>query len=149
MAERARYRALGRIVALRAVQRDAAQQSLFAATEREREAEAADKRADDRAQAAVADWQTHLSDGAFHPELAVALAGQLVQAADAHSAALSHTAAMRDARAGCESDWQEAQARSRQADRSLAGSRRTLLRERDERVLESVADRVTFAWRRA
>lgn len=148
MAERQRHRALGRIAALRGVQRDAAQQALFAAGERERDAEAAGERADARAQAAVSDWQQHLSEGAFHPEMATALAAQLVQAAGAHQAAQAHTAAMREARETCEGDWQAAEARCRQAGRSLADSRRTLLRERDEQVLETVADRITYSWRR-
>jgi hypothetical protein len=143
-----RHRALARIVTIRAAERDAARHELFLAGEREREAHEAGRRADEATLAAAAAWQEQLSTGGFHPELASALAGELIVRVGSAREAQDHATAMTGAREERESGWQLGNARSRQADDAFAASRRAFARDREERALEALADRVCYDWTR-
>lgn len=148
MRDRNTHRALAKIVTIREAERTAARHELFVAGEREREALAASRRADQRVQAAASAWQEHLAGG-FMPEFAGAFAGELVERAEAGTVARDHAARMADAREEREAEWCRGDARLRQAEASLKASGRALARHRDERALETIADRVTFEWTRA
>jgi len=143
-----RHRALAKIATIRAAERDAARHELFAANERERAAREAGRRADEATLAAAAEWQEQIATGGFHPELASALAGRLIVRVGEAEGAHAHSAAMTGEREAGEAAWQLGNARHRQADEAFAASRRAAARDRDERALEALADRVSFDWTR-
>lgn len=143
-----RHRALAKIATIRAAERDAARHELFLAGEREREAQDAGRRADAATVAAAAEWQDHLATGGFHPELASALAGEVMGCIDDARTAHAHTFAMTGEREAGEAAWQLGNARCRQADQAFAASRRAFARKREEHALEMLADRVSFDWTR-
>ncbi|MBO9714801.1 hypothetical protein [Sphingomonas sp.] len=148
MDKRARSRAIGQIAALRAAERVAAQQALGEALAAQQAAEADARRAEVRTNEAVGAWQAQLAEG-FAPELARALAADLVaRAAETVEArgASARAAEHSDART---SAWRESDARLRQAETLARASRRALRRAREERSLEAQADRITWRWRRA
>lgn len=142
-----RHRALATIATIREAQRAIARQDLFAATEREHEAQAARDQAHETVKAAAAAWADHLGAG-FHPELASALAGELVGRVQEAGAADDHAGRMTEGRESCEAEWRIGDARCRQADAALKGSRRDRMRDREERALETLADRISFRWSR-
>ncbi len=148
MHDRDRHRALVRVAAIRAAQRDAAELALLAASERERQALAASRDADAWTDAADRDWRTHMSVGTFLPELSAALAAQVMERACQGLVAHSHADEMGKRHAEARIEWREGDARCRQADQLTGTSRRALARDREERALERLADRVTFAWNR-
>lgn len=143
-----RHKALARIVTIRDAERSAARHELFLAAEREREALADRERANGCTNAAASAWQDHLSAGGFYPELARAHATELVACADAASAAEVHAEEMAETREASAEAWRAGDARCRQAERSFAESRRTHARDREERALEALADRVASDWSR-
>lgn len=136
------------IAALRAAQRAAAYQDLADARASEREAEDAASRADARTAAAAQAWDTHIASSAFAPELARALAEELVGRGNAARAANECFARMTEARGEAEQAWQSSDARCRLAERALADQRREVRRDRDERALAAQADRTATRWRR-
>ncbi len=142
-----RHRALAKVATIRAAERDAARHELFLAGERERAAQEAGRRAEQATLAAAAAWQAQLAAG-FHPELATALAGELIARVGSARDAQDHSVAMAGAREAGEAAWQLGNARCRQADDAFATSRRAQAREREERALEALADRVSFDWTR-
>lgn len=142
-----RHRALATIATIRDAQRAVARHELFLAAEREREAQAASDRAERETQAAAAAWEEHLGTG-FHPELASALAGELIGRIQAGKAADDHAGQMTEGREACEGEWRLGDARCRQADRAFKDSRRARARDREEHALEILADRISFAWSR-
>ncbi len=146
MADR-RHRALAAIASIRAAERAEARQQLFLATLREREAEAALERADARTADAVEAWQGQLGGG-FNPELASALAGRLIEHAQAGHAARDHVRASAEESERCGTGWRTADARQRLADDMLDDSRRDIARRRSDAALEAAEDRVTYAWSR-
>jgi len=148
MREARRHRALRAILEIREVEQVQARGALADAERAERDARDAAARADDAVAKASRAWEDHLGQGNFSPELAQALAGQLrVQAGESQTAA-RRAAAAASLRDECETGWRKSDMRQRQAEQSLAVSRRALLHEREERVLEAVADRTSFAWSR-
>ncbi|MES2442142.1 MAG: hypothetical protein V4574_04875 [Pseudomonadota bacterium] len=143
-----RHRALAKIATIRTAERDAARHELYLAGEREREAHDASRAADERTLAAAAAWQDQLATGGFHPELASALGGELIARVDAAGAAQAEARETTGAREARESGWQLGTARCRQADDAFAASRRAFARDREERALEALADRISFDWTR-
>lgn len=143
-----RHRALAKIAAIRDAQCAVARHELFLAGEREREALEASDHADRETATTAADWETHL-DGSFHPELARALAGELIGCVEAGNAARDHAGHMTEGRQGREAEWELGDARCRQADQAFDKSRRARMRDREEHALELLADRISFAWSRA
>ncbi len=148
MHDRRAHRALVDIAALRDAQRAAARQELFAAQLREREAEEAAARADARTLAAAQAWDAHLESTSFAPEFASALAGALVERGNASAAARAHGETMTRARASAEEEWRTGDARCQVADHALGESSRRRRRDREERLLEMLADRTALTWRR-
>ncbi|WHU05000.1 hypothetical protein [Sphingomonas sp. NIBR02145] len=149
MHDRRTHRTLSDIALLRSAERLAAYQALADARAREREAEEAASRADARATAAAEDWSVHLAGSDFAPELARALADDVVAQGERAVLARNHCLRMADQREESEQDWHDGDARCRLADRALSDSRRARQRERDERLLALLADRTALLWRRA
>lgn len=141
-----RHRALAKIAAIRDAERAVARHELFLAGEREREARAESRRAEEATRAAAIEWEAHLG-GAFHPELARALGGTLMNRVEAGQAAADHAELMVEGREAREADWRLGDARCRQADRAFGDSRRVRAREREEHALEALADRTSYRWR--
>jgi hypothetical protein len=148
MADRNRHHALARIVTIREAQRGAALQELAAAEMRVQAETQASRRADMATAAAAGRWQDHLAGGLFLPELSQSLAVQLIARAGAGDAARRDVAEAGERRETAESEWHDGDARVRQAEQLAKASRRAAARDREERVLERVADRVAFAWSR-
>ena len=148
MHDRARHRALVRIAAVRAAQRAAAELAVLAASEREQLAVEASREADARTEAADRDWRAHMSAGAVLPELLVGLAARVNERAGEGLVAHRHSGELAERHAEARTEWRAGDARCRQADQLAATSRRALVRAREERALEHLADRVTFAWSR-
>lgn len=149
MHDRRAHRALADIAALRVAQRMAAHQELAAAQVREEEAADASRRADERTEMAVLAWDAHLGSADFAPDFAHALAAELVEQGQASAAAQAHRAQMAEACALAERTWHDGDAHCRLADRALDTSRRARRRDRDERALDVLADRMASNWRRA
>lgn len=142
-----RHRALKTIATIRDAQRAFARHELFLAGEREREALAANAQADRKTAAAASAWESHLGER-FHPELARLLAGELIARVEASAAARDNVAQMTEGREASEAEWRLGDARCRQADQAFGKSQRARTRHREERVLETLADRITFSWSR-
>lgn len=149
MHDRRTHRIFADIAALRMAERAAAHQELGFARSREEEAEAALGRADARTAVATQAWDAHVASSEFAPEMARALAGELVRHGEASAAARTHRERMAEAHAEAERAWHDGDARCRVADGALANSRRAIRRDRDERMLTAQADRVATNWRRA
>lgn len=149
MHDRRTHRALADIAALRVAQRMAAHQELAAAQVREEEAADASRRADLRTETAVQAWDAHLGSADFAPDFARALAAELVEHGRASAAAQAHRVQMIEARAAAERDWHDGDAHCRLADRALDTCRHARRRDRDERALDTLADRIASNWRRA
>lgn len=148
MRDRRSADALRRIVTIRDAQRTSSRQSLFEAAARERDATAVRRRAEDEVRSADADWQGNMQKQSFDPDLSRALAGRLMDCVQARvSAQVAETRAS-DEQAACEAEWHAGNALCRQAEKSLQLHRRQIARDRDERLLERDADRVTFKWSR-
>lgn len=143
-----RHRALAKIATIRSAECDAARHDLMLAKARERDARAAQHRAQEAMLAAAGAWQDHLAGGGFHPDLASALAGTLIERADNARSAQDDAAAMTGAREAGEARVQLGTARSRQAADALAVSRRAQTRYREERALATLSDRISFDWTR-
>lgn len=122
---------------------------LIWARDREADADAASSRADARTHAATRAWDAHLGSADFAPEFAGALARQLVEHEQASNAARGHANEMTEARGAAETAWRNGDARCRVADRALDESRRANRRDRDERLLEAMAERTVLQWRRS
>lgn len=149
MHDRRAYRALSDIAALRVAERAAAYQELADARLREREAADAASRADGRVAAAVDAWHAHLAGSDFAPELACALADELVSCGKRATVAREHQRRTAHERSECERAWHAGDARCRLADRARADSERALRRDRDGRALAALADRTATKWRHA
>ncbi len=143
-----RQRALAKIATIRAAERDAARHALLLAGQREREAQEDGRRADEATIAAAATWQAQLATGGFHPELASALGSELRARADSARETHERVAIMTEQRTASQAAWQLGTARCRQADDAFAASRRGAARDREERALETLADRICFDWTR-
>lgn len=146
MARRADPSALTKIAAIRAAQRAQAQLAVARASAEERQARSAAAEAEVGREAAAAEWHRHLAGAAFAPELAQALAGQLVERSTSARAAgdrVSDALAVRQER---QAAWQASDARLQQAEEAVSECRRLTLRSRDKRALDALSDRVTFAW---
>jgi hypothetical protein len=145
---RDRFRALGEVRAIRAVQLAEARQALAEADTCEREAQRLQDNAETEMRSAVTAWQKHLGGGAFQPELASMHALHLIERV-ARKAAASDALAERVSETGLSRDaWHASEARLRQAGELLADSCRKIARAQDERVLVMLADRTTHAWSR-
>lgn len=147
MRDARRHRALGKIATIRDAQRAVARHELYLASDHEREALAKRDEADNATAAALVAWESHV-EGRFHPELARALAGELVGRVEAGATAHDYADQMTDRRHESEAEWRLGDARCRQAGDALAQSRRSRAREREEHALEILADRISFAWSR-
>lgn len=146
MSRRADRSSLAKIAAIRTVQRAQAQLAVVRASAEERQARSAAVEAEAGREAAAAEWHRHLVGAAFAPELAQALAGQLVERSTNARAAgdrVSEAAAVREER---QAAWHASDARLQQAEEALDECRRSTLRSRDESALDALSDRVTFAW---
>lgn len=148
MRDRRTHRVLADIAALRIAERTAAHQDWADARSREREAEDAARRADMRTVAAAQAWDMHLA-GTFAPELARALADELISYGKAAAVAHDHRARLEEAGGDAERAWYDSDARCRLTERALEDSGRAMRRDREERALAALADRVTLRWRRA
>jgi len=147
MHDRRRHRALAQIAVIREAELGLARQELALAGVREREAAEAKTRAEARTAAAVDAWCDHLA-GPLNPEFASALAAQLVERAGAGEAAAGHAGRMAEALTASTGEWCASEARLRHAEDLLDTSRRVRARDRDERALEAIEDRVALEWSR-
>jgi len=137
------------LATLQRVSRLEAESLLIDARSRADAADAEAARADTAEAHAEAAWQTLLAAPRFAPEWSRALAADLVQRqADAHAAreTAREAAMLQDAR---REDWRAADARVRSADATLRTARRATERKREEKRLDTLADRIARDWRPA
>jgi hypothetical protein len=143
------HRALRGLRALRTVERGTSQAEMADAAEAEATAIAERERSGSAAAVAGRAWDAHLGRDSFDPDIARALAGEWNGRVDAASASATICESKRMAADAARDAWQLSEAKLRQAEGMVATSRRRIARDREERALETLADRTTYRWNRS
>jgi hypothetical protein len=139
-------RQIARLVEVQRVRRAAADAALAEARDGAVEARAREGAARDGVTAAQDDWFAFLARPGFAPDYARALAARLVaRETVAAQAAVDHRAA-ESAHLKCQDDWRLSEARVKLTEASLDRARRDAGRDREEKRLGALSDRVSYAW---
>lgn len=138
-------RQIAKLVDVQRVRRAEADVALAAARESELDAAALKDAALDQVATAQDDWFTFLGRPGFAPDYARALASRLVLREATAGEATEHYRAAGLLHLGCQDDWRLAEARVKTTEASLLRAKRDAIRDREEKRLGALADRVTFA----
>ncbi|MFA6114580.1 MAG: hypothetical protein WC729_11325 [Sphingomonas sp.] len=139
-------RQIAKLVEVQRARRAAADAALAAARDGALQARAQEGVAREGASAAQDDWFAFLARTGFAPDYMRALAVRLVaREAIADQAAEQHRAAER-AHLHCQEDWRLSEAQVKLTEASLDRARRDASRDREERRLGELSDRVSYAW---
>lgn len=149
MARRVDPRHVAELAGIQHARRLAAESALEVARAGEERAAESERAAREATAAAQDAWLDHLGRPGFEPEYARQLAHRLVTREAAASEAAErrrHAVDLHDHR---RADWQSAEARCRATDDRLVDARRAAGRRREQRRLETLADRITFKMSRS
>lgn len=94
-------------------------------------------------------WHASVGSGSYHPEMVRALGDALVRSVSTRVAAEEVERGAHKGREACADSFLEGEARCRQVEKAFRETCRDLARARDERLLERLADRSSYIWRRA
>ncbi|WP_156404966.1 hypothetical protein [Sphingomonas sp. Root241] len=137
-----------RIEELRLMQRVVAQVAAVEAAAHETYTLAALDRAISQRDGTLEQWHQQLSGSVFSPEISTGFAAAF-QRSDERVVLAGDTATAATAeRQACDQAWRQSDAHCRQAGSLLAESRRYEARARDEKAMETAADRISLSWRR-
>ena len=140
---------VAKLVEVQHARRAIAEASLTTARDDEFEARAREARARDEATSAQDDWFSFVAGPGFAPDYARALAGRLVAREDMAAIAAADCDGARRAHLHCQDDWRLSEAQVKLTEASLDRARRDAGRDREERRLAQLSDRVTYAWVRS
>ena len=139
-------RQIAKLVEVQRVRRAAADAALVEARDGAGEALAREGAARDEVTAAQDDWFAFLGHPGFAPDYARALARCLVARETAADQAAEDHRAAEGLHLRCQDDWRLAEARVKLIEASLGRARRDAGRDREEKRLGALSDRVSYAW---
>lgn len=142
-------RQIAKLVEVQHIRRATAEIALNIARDEEAQAFATETAATEQAHAAQDDWFGVMAEDGFSPEFARALAGRLVVRERARVEAAQDCRAAAEDHAARQQDWRLSEALVRLTETSLTRARRQAARDRDEKRLGELSDRITFGWTRA
>lgn len=136
---------VAKLVEVQLARRAIAEGALAMARDDEFDARGREAAALDEASAAQDDWFACLAQPGFAPEYARALAARLVTREGAADTAAAACSAAHSAHLHCQDDWRLSEAQVKLTEASLDRARRDAGRNREERRLTQLSDRVTYA----
>lgn len=146
MLKRADPRQLEKLVVVQLVRRAAAEVALVAARDGELQAQLREATARAEASAAQDDWFLFLDRPGFAPDYARGLAARLVQREAVADQARKDRRVAADAHLDRQDDWRLSEAHAKLTEASFDRARRDAGRMREEKRINALADRVTYAW---
>jgi hypothetical protein len=149
MRRRTDPRQIAKVVEVQRARRAGAEVALGAARDAEALARIDEEAAVEKVSAAQDDWLAFLDEPGFAPDYARALAARLVARESVATDAQETRQAAAIEHARREQDWRLAQANMKLTEAGLTRARRDAARDREERRLGALSDRVTYAWVRA